>query len=110
MAIIALLISLGSLFYTYRAVTLTQQSLKQHLVPALSCQLDDIHEWFPLFALENEGSIAVESISVNHLHLCSPYKAEISAEVSLHLCAFKKVICEAKFRSFRVRQQYPVVF
>jgi hypothetical protein len=89
MAIIALLISLGSLFYTYRAVTLTQQSLKQHLVPALSCQLDDIHEWFPLFALENEGSIAVESIYVNHLAVGArehpaPYlrMAQISAHAS----------------------------
>jgi hypothetical protein len=39
-------------------------------------------------------------------NLFEPYKAEISAEVFPHLCAFKKVICEAKFRSFRVRQQY----
>jgi hypothetical protein len=43
-------------------------------------------------------------------NLFEPYKAEISAEVFPHLCAFKKVICEAKFRSFRVRQQYPTLF
>ena len=43
-------------------------------------------------------------------NLFEPYKAEISAAVFPHLCAFKKVICEAKFRSFRVRQQYPEVF
>jgi len=38
-------------------------------------------------------------------NLFEPYEAEISAEVFPHLCAFKKVICEAKFQSFRVRQQ-----
>jgi len=37
-------------------------------------------------------------------NLFQPYKTEISAEVSPLFCAFKEVICKAKFRSFRVHQ------
>jgi hypothetical protein len=37
-------------------------------------------------------------------------KAEISAGVAPSLCAFREVMCEAKSRRFRVRQQYPTLF
>jgi hypothetical protein len=42
--------------------------------------------------------------------LANPFttdKAEISAEIAPRLCGFKGGMCEAKFRRFRVRQQYP---
>jgi transposase-like protein len=42
-------------------------------------------------------------------NLFQHYKAEISSEVAPNLCTFKEGICEAKFRRFRVRQQYPYV-
>jgi hypothetical protein len=67
LSIAALVVSLFSVFYAYRAVELTRQSLKQHLNPELSCQLDNPNDQFPLFALENVGLIAAESVSVNHL-------------------------------------------
>ena len=66
-AIAALGISIFNAFYTYMKAELTAQSLKQHLDPDLSCQLDNIRDQFPLFALENVGLIAAESVSVNHL-------------------------------------------
>ena len=40
----------------------------------------------------------------------APDKAEISAGGAPSLWAFRGVMCEAKFRRFRVRQQYPAVF
>ncbi len=36
--------------------------------------------------------------------------AEMFAGVAPSLCAFRGVMGEAKFRRFRVRQQYPTVF
>jgi hypothetical protein len=65
LSIAALFVSLFSAFYAYRAVELTRQSLKQHLDPDLSCQPDNPND--PIFALENVGLIAAESVSVNHL-------------------------------------------
>jgi hypothetical protein len=66
-SIAALLVSLVSAFYAYRAVDLTRQSLKQHLDPELSCQLDNVSDQFPIFAIENVGAIPAESVSVDHL-------------------------------------------
>jgi hypothetical protein len=66
-SILALLVAGFSAFYTYKKVELTTQSLKQHLDPDLSCQLDNLSDQFSLFALENLGLIAAESVSVNHL-------------------------------------------
>lgn len=66
-SIAALLVSLFSAVYAQRAVELTRQSLKQHLDPELSCQIDNTSEQFPIFALENVGFITAESVSVDHL-------------------------------------------
>jgi len=73
-AIAAFLVAVVSAFYTFRQaeytheqVELTRQSLKQHLDPEISCQLDGIRDQFPTFTLENVGFITAESVSVDHL-------------------------------------------
>ncbi len=76
MAVLAILISIGSIVISIRSCNLTERRMKLHLKPNLMCILVDHpqKEHFMLFTLKNEGPIDATSVIIDHVTLRYPKK------------------------------------